>query len=162
MSGPLLLAIAGLSAVYATEDHGGKWGRVFAYWMINSYAVTWPFCLSVLGSNYAGHTKRATMSMLLLIFFSVGNIVGPFCFQSSDAPKYTKALATILGCFCACFIIAVLFRYYLIFENNRRDKKYGKVDTKEDSVKREEKLSGIINGMKDQTDTENKNFRYVL
>lgn len=162
MSGPLLLAIAGLSAVYATEDHGAKWGRVFAYWMINSYAVTWPFCLSVLGSNYAGHTKRATMSMLLLIFFSVGNIVGPFCFQSSDAPRYTKALATILGCFCACFVIAVLFRYYLIFENNRRDKKYGKVDTKEDSVKREEKLSGIINGMKDQTDTENKNFRYVL
>ncbi|KAG7888710.1 hypothetical protein KL935_005047 [Ogataea polymorpha] len=57
MSAPLLLAIAGLSAVYATEDHGAKWGRVFAYWMINSYAVTWPFALSIIGSNYAGHTK---------------------------------------------------------------------------------------------------------
>ncbi|KAG7886135.1 hypothetical protein KL936_005052 [Ogataea polymorpha] len=158
MSAPLLLAIAGLSAVYATEDHGAKWGRVFAYWMINSYAVTWPFALSIIGSNYAGHTKRATMSMLLLIFFAVGNIIGPFCFTSEDAPKYTKALATNLGCFCACFVIAVLLRLYLIWQNRRRDAKYGPVA----ELTEDERQQGIINGMKDLTDTENKEFRYVL
>lgn len=160
MSFPLLLAIAGLSAVYATEDgNHAKWGRVFAYWMINSYAVTWPFALSMLGSNYAGHTKRASMSMILLIFFAVGNIIGPFCFTNADAPRYTKALATNLGCFCACFVIAVGLRFYLIFENRRRDKKYGAVDA---TVSEDERLEGILNGMKDQTDTSNKQFRYVL
>lgn len=160
MTAPLLLAIAGLSAVYATEEGGAaKWGRVFAYWMINSYAVTWPFCLAVFGSNYAGHTKRASMSMVLLIFFAVGNIIGPFCFRESDAPRYTNALATILGCFCACFVVGVLLRYYLVWENNKRDKKYGKVEM---SGSDEERLEGILNGMKDQTDISNKQFRYVL
>lgn len=159
MSAPLLLAIAGLSAVYATEEHGAKWGRVFAYWMINSYAVTWPFCLATFGSNYAGHTKRASMSMVLLVFFAVGNIIGPFCFKASDAPRYTNALATILGCFCACFAVAVSLRFYLIWENKRRDKKYGTVSMEGTE---EERLEGILNGMKDQTDLVNKQFRYVL
>lgn len=159
MSFPLLLAIAGLSAVYATEEHGAKWGRVFAYWMINSYAVTWPFCLSMFGSNYAGHTKRASFSMILLIFFSVGNIIGPFCFKESDAPRYTNALATILACFCICFLVAVLLRFYLIWENKRRDKKYGKIDMTGDE---DDRVEGILNGMKDETDIANKQFRYVL
>lgn len=159
MSFPLLLAIAGLSAVYATEENGAKWGRVFAYWMINSYAVTWPFCLSMFGSNYAGHTKRASFSMILLIFFSVGNIIGPFCFKESDAPRYTNALATILACFCICVLVAVLLRFYLIWENKRRDKKYGKVDMTGDE---DDRVEGILNGMKDETDIANKQFRYVL
>lgn len=38
---PLLPAIAGIAAVYATMDTGAnKYGRVVAYWLINSYAVT--------------------------------------------------------------------------------------------------------------------------
>lgn len=159
MSMPILLAIAGLSAVYATEDHGAKWGRVFAYWMINSYSATWPFCLAAYGSNYAGHTKRAFMSMIFLVAYSVGNIIGPFCFKSSDAPKYTHALTTILGCFCACFVVAVGFRFYLIWANKSRDKKYGVV---KEEISEDERLEGILNGMKDQTDMENKQFRYVL
>ncbi|EGV64046.1 MFS general substrate transporter [Yamadazyma tenuis ATCC 10573] len=159
MTFPMLLAIAGLSAVYATETHGAKWGRVFAYWMINSYAVTWPFTLSMLGSNYAGHTKRASMSMILLIFFAVGNIIGPFCFTSADAPKYTKALATNLGCFCACFVIGVGLRVYLMYANKVRDKKYGVVDAE---INEDKRLEGILNGMKDETDIKNKSFRYVL
>ncbi|CAH2352058.1 allantoate permease [[Candida] railenensis] len=162
MTFPMLLAIAGLSAVYATDNNPGakKWGRVFAYWMINSYAVTWPFTLSFLGSNFAGHTKRATMSMVLLIFFAVGNIIGPFCFTSSDAPKYTKALATNLGCFCACFVIGVLLRFYLIRENKIRNTKYGVISTND--FDEDERMEGILNGMKDMTDLSNKSFRYVL
>lgn len=38
---PLLPAIAGIAAVYGTNGTGAnKYGRVFAYWLINSYAVT--------------------------------------------------------------------------------------------------------------------------
>ena len=44
---PLLLAIAGIAAVYATMDTGAnKYGRVVAYWLINSYAVTVSFSSS--------------------------------------------------------------------------------------------------------------------
>lgn len=159
MTWPMILAIAGLSAVYATENSGAKWGRVFAYWMINSYAVTWPFTLSIIGTNFAGHTKRATMSFLLLTFFAVGNIIGPFAFTSADAPKYSKALATNLGCFCACFVLGLILRVYFIYENKRRDKEFGAVS---EEVSEDERLEGILNGMKDITDKQNKQFRFLL
>ncbi|CUM67435.1 uncharacterized protein PRCAT00005131001 [Priceomyces carsonii] len=158
MTAPLIVAIAGVSSVYGTESHGNKWGRMVAYWMINSYAATWPFALNVVGVNFAGQTKRAAVSLILLIFFSVGNIIGPFCFKSSDAPKYSKALATIIGCFCAAFFIGVTLRLYLIWENRRRDKLYGDAE----KILEDERVEGIINGLKDQTDLENVDFRYVL
>jgi MFS transporter, ACS family, allantoate permease len=38
---PMFIAIAGVAAVYATQDTGASpYGRVVAYWLINSYSVT--------------------------------------------------------------------------------------------------------------------------
>jgi ACS family allantoate permease-like MFS transporter len=96
---PLLPAVAGIAAVYGTMDTGAnKYGRVVAYWLINSYAVTvstpiktnefqnnltgrqWPFVLTIVGQNVAGHTKRVFTNTMLLKVFAADNIAGPFCF----------------------------------------------------------------------------------
>ncbi|KAJ5017750.1 hypothetical protein K4K57_007663 [Colletotrichum sp. SAR 10_99] len=153
---PLLPAIAGIAAVYGTMDTGAnKYGRVVAYWLINSYAVTWPFILTIVGQNIAGHTKRAFTNTLLLMVFAAGNIAGPFFFRSQDAPKYVLAIAIILVCFCAALLTAVVLRFYMTWENRRRDKKYGGVDGAQ-------RVDGVRLGMHDKTDLENPDFRYVL
>ncbi|ODV88114.1 hypothetical protein CANARDRAFT_26270 [[Candida] arabinofermentans NRRL YB-2248] len=153
---PMIIAIIGLSIVYATEGGGAnKWGRVFAYWMINSCSAAFPFIMNLTGQLIAGHTKQSFTNSVVLIAFAVGNIVGPFCFNSNDAPRYSKALATILGTFAACVAIGVGLGIYLLWENKKRDKLYGNPKTDE-----EIKLEGIINGLKDKTDLENKQFRF--
>ena len=102
MIGPMIPAIAGIATVYGTMNTGAnKYGRVVAYWLINSYAVTWPFTLTIIGQNVAGHTKRAATNVLLFMAFSAGNIAGPFFFRSQDAPKYVLAITIILVC-CKC------------------------------------------------------------
>lgn len=154
---PMCIAIIGISIVYGTENsNANKWGRVFAYWMINSYAVQFPFVLNMMGQNVSGHTKRTFTNACVLIAFAVANIIGPFCFKSSDAPLYTHALATLLGCFAACIVLGLLLGLVIIRENRRRDKKYGKPEEVDDI-----RLQGIIEGLKDKTDLENKNFRYA-
>ncbi|KXH35722.1 allantoate permease [Colletotrichum simmondsii] len=154
---PLLPAIAGIAAVYATMDTGAnKYGRVVAYWLINSYAVTWPFVLTIVGQNVAGHTKRAFTNTMLLMVFAAGNIAGPFFFRSQDAPKYVLAIAVILVCFCAALLTAIILRLYMAWQNRRRDSKYGNADGVE------EKVDGMRLGMHDKTDLENLDFRYVL
>ncbi|KAK1471774.1 allantoate permease [Colletotrichum tamarilloi] len=154
---PLLPAIAGIAAVYATMDTGAnKYGRVVAYWLINSYAVTWPFVLTIVGQNVAGHTKRAFTNTMLLMVFAAGNIAGPFFFRSQDAPKYVLAIAVVLVCFCAALLTAIVLRLYMAWQNRRRDSKYGNVDGVE------EKVDGMRLGMHDKTDLENLDFRYVL
>jgi hypothetical protein len=97
---PIIPAIAGIASVYGTMDvpSANKWGRLVAYWFINSYAVTWPVTLTIIGQNIAGHTKRAVTNATLWIFFSAGNIAGPFFFRSQDAPEYVLAITIILVC----------------------------------------------------------------
>ncbi|EMR64278.1 putative allantoate permease protein [Eutypa lata UCREL1] len=154
---PLLPAIAGIAAVYGTMGtDANKYGRVVAYWLINSYAVTWPFCLTIVGQNIAGHTKRAFTNTLLFIVFAAGNIAGPFFFRSQDAPKYVLAITTILVFFCAALFCAIALRYYMVLQNRIRDRKFGALETSE------EKLDGMRLGMHDKTDLENSDFRYVL
>ncbi|KAL3477279.1 major facilitator superfamily domain-containing protein [Aspergillus californicus] len=154
---PLLPAVAGIAAVYGTMDTGAnKYGRVVAYWLINSYAVTWPFVLTIIGQNISGHTKRATTNAMMLIVFAAGNIAGPFLFRSQDAPHYVLAIASILVFFCAAFFCAVVLRGYMIWENRRRDRVYGVLDTLDDRV------DGMRLGMHDKSDLENVGFRYVL
>lgn len=154
---PMIIAVIGLSIVYATEDGGAsKWGRVFAYWMINSCSAAFPYAMNLTGQLVSGHTKQSFTNSAVLIAFAVGNLVGPFCFNASDAPRYTHALATIMGCFAACIVIGAGLGIYIFYENRRRDKLYGNPD--EDETLR---LEGIIDGLKDKTDSENKNFRFV-
>lgn len=154
---PLMPAIAGIAAVYGTMNtDANKYGRVVAYWLINSYAVTWPFVLTIIGQNIAGHTKRAFTNTLMLILFATGNIAGPFFFRSQDAPRYVLAIASILVFFCASLLCAVVLRFYMLWENKRRDRVYGAVETTE------AKVDGMRTGMHDKTDQENTDFRYVL
>ena len=170
---PLLPAIAGIAAVYATMNtDANKYGRVVAYWLINSYAVTvsvqlghimprlivlqWPFLLTIIGQNIAGHTKRAFTNALMLIIFAAGNIAGPFFFRTQDAPRYVLAIATILVCFCLALVCALGLRLYMMWENRRRDRVFGALETVDD------KVDGMRLGMHDKTDLENPDFRFVL
>ncbi|KAG7911784.1 hypothetical protein KL906_001105 [Ogataea polymorpha] len=154
---PMVIAIIGMAIVYGTENGGAnKWGRVFSYWMINSCSAAFPFAINMTGQLVSGHTKQSFTNALVLIAFAVGNIVGPFAFHASDAPKYTHALATIMGTFAACIAIGCGLGVYIFFENRRRDRLYGNPEENEDL-----QLEGILDGLKDKTDLENKNFRFI-
>ncbi|KAL3484733.1 major facilitator superfamily domain-containing protein [Aspergillus germanicus] len=144
MIGPMIPAIAGIASVYGTNNvpSANKWGRLVAYWLINSYAVTWPFTLTIVGQNIAGHTKRAATNVLLFMAFSAGNIAGPFFFRERDAPRYVLAITIILVCFCLCIFIAAGLRVYMIIANKRRDRKYGVVIRREGEV-----LDGLPHSM---------------
>ncbi|GFZ49534.1 hypothetical protein JCM24511_07654 [Saitozyma sp. JCM 24511] len=155
MALPLIPAIAGMASVYATTygDYS-KWGRAVAYWLVNSYAVCWPFLQSHIGVNFAGHTKRAFVYGSVLVAFAAGNIVGPFIFPAGSS-NYSKALAILLVFFCVQILIAAAIRFYMVWSNRRRDRKFGKVD-------RQAETAGALEGLQDKTDRENTAFRYVL
>ncbi|KAF2446695.1 hypothetical protein P171DRAFT_519071 [Karstenula rhodostoma CBS 690.94] len=132
---PLLPAIADIAIVYGTMNtDANKYGRVVAYWLINSYAVTWPFLLTIIGQNVAGHTKRAFTNALMLIIFAAGNIAGPFFFRTQDAPHYVLAITTIPVCFSLALFCALGLRLYMIWENRRRERVFGLLQTVNDQV----------------------------
>lgn len=105
----MIIAIIGLAIVYGTE-HGGakKWSRVFAYWMINSCSAAFSYIMNLTGQLISGHTKQSFTNAPVMVAFAVDNIFGPFCFKASDAPTYSNALATIMGCLAlVLFLVSV-------------------------------------------------------
>lgn len=104
-------------------------------------------------ANCAGHTKRVIASALIAGSFSVGNIIGPQTFQAKDAPMYKPAKITVLATQAAAAVVtAGLFAYYF-WSNKRKDARQEVVDS--DSEQSE------ANKWTNQTDKQNKTFRYV-
>ena len=83
--------LIGCALIYATENKGV---RLFAYYIFCSFASGIPLSLSLVSSNVAGYTKKATVSAMMFIAYCAGNIIGPFLFFSDEAPRYTVSFLT--------------------------------------------------------------------
>ncbi|GME83608.1 unnamed protein product [Ambrosiozyma monospora] len=88
-------------------------------------------------------------------FYAAGNIIGANIFHTNEAPKYRSGIIGLLTSYCGVMFLTIIYGLALIWQNKRRDAKYGKVEG-------ETEEEAIINGFKDLTDRENTGFRYCL
>jgi hypothetical protein len=105
-----------------------------------------PCSYSFASANTAGHTKKVTMNAILLMSFCLGNILGPLTFRDEDAPSYTPAKITIVAVDLVAVLATVVLWLYYIWQNKRRAKMETEHKTDVEFA--------------DQTDLENKEFRY--
>ena len=70
-------------------------------------------------SNLAGHTKKVTANALILVAFSLGNILGTQTFQEKQAPAYSSGKIAIMACLSA----EVFVTFVLGFCNDQLNKK---------------------------------------
>lgn len=71
------------------------------------------------------------------------------------------AYTTILVCYAVTIGLVIVFRFYLMWENARRDKEQGvKIDPEE--VRRVNLSTDEVALQVDLTDEENRSFRYIL
>ncbi|CAI6101459.1 unnamed protein product [Clonostachys chloroleuca] len=103
--------------------------------------------------NIRGFTKKTTVNAMIFIGYCVGNIVGPHLFVDNEAPSYPSGFLAMMICFGIALVICTSLRFYLIWENRRRDR-LGFVN----SGKSFEKLEAALF---DKTDKELLQFRYV-
>ena len=134
---------------FATKSQAAQLAGIY---LVNGITAALIIVYQWTASNVAGHTKRVISVALISASFSVGNIIGPKTFEAKDAPQYIPAKITVLATQSAgAFMAVVLFAYY-IWANKRKEAlpMHSVVD-----VHGEEAL------WEDQTDKENKIFRYV-
>lgn len=77
--------------------------------------------MSLVSSNFAGYTKKATAGAMMYVAFCVGQVAAPQLFLSKEAPVYETAFRASFVCFALCILLTIVLRYYLICENKRRD-----------------------------------------
>ncbi|KAL4808353.1 major facilitator superfamily domain-containing protein [Aspergillus unguis] len=155
-----LMAMAGILMVKLLP-FDRKLPRLAGYWLVTAVAPAFPLMMSLFASNTAGFTKKSTVVALIFVGYCVGNFVGPQFFESTEAPTYSTAYTTILTCYAIAIVMAALFRVYLSWTNSRRDKAQGvhidPEETREIDLHVDEELNNV-----DETDLQNRGFRYIL
>ncbi|KAL3450360.1 major facilitator superfamily domain-containing protein [Aspergillus insuetus] len=148
------VSMIGMILVWQLDESNQK-GRLTGLSLAAVFACNIPLALSLIASNVAGFTKRSVTSALIFVAYCVGNIVGPQMFLESEEPQYdTGMAASVAGLALGIFFLTCLLVYY-IWENKRRDAKYGTPVELSDA-------QAIAEGMSDKTDLEIESFRYML
>ncbi|KAB5528802.1 major facilitator superfamily domain-containing protein [Coniochaeta sp. 2T2.1] len=131
-----------------------KVGLLICYYITLSFWSAQTLALSMVSRNVAGQTKKSVAIAMNFIIWSTGNAIGPQVFLSWDAPRYFIAFATHLGCYSLLVIVILGLRFYLKYQNKKRDE-LAAAGVQEANDNR------MVHAFEDLTDKENPNFRYV-
>jgi hypothetical protein len=121
-------------------------------WLLGYYPVGFMVILGLLSTNIAGSTKRSVASGWVFVCYCVGQIAGPQCFKSKQAPNYHSGIVAMLCGFVLNLVLNQVLRLLYVLENRRRDKTLeGKSDDEIADMKKESELQGF----EDVTDKHN-------
>ncbi|KAF4851815.1 putative transporter [Colletotrichum siamense] len=146
----LLCTISAACMAYLPESN--TWGRLVSFWLVNSQSVGFTVSLTTISSNMAGYTHRSLASAMVFTAYCWGNFAGPFVVKQPEAPHFRGATIGLLVGYAIKLICHLTLLIYLYLVNHHRDKRYGEPNRE----------SSKEAGMRDQTEFENKDFRYVL
>jgi len=147
--------LAGLIGIHVIPIEK-KWPLVGCTWL--QYIIGAPVILSwvLLNANVAGQSKKAIAVGIWFVLYATGNIIGANIFYSREAPKYTSGMIGLIASYSGMMALAIAYRLVVMRRNAIRNKECGGILTEE------MEQQAIIDGFKDYTDSENRNFRYSL
>ncbi|KAF9884834.1 hypothetical protein FE257_001177 [Aspergillus nanangensis] len=151
-----LIPFAGLLGIRFTDiEH--RWTLVGCTWL--QYIIGAPVIISwnLLSTNVGGHTKRSFANGFWFTLYAGGNVAGANIFFAHEAPRYYSALAGLLACYAGMIVLVLVAYVAMKFDNNRREKNVPDGLTDEQRAE-----AAVLDGFKDMTDKESKNFRYAL
>ncbi|KAM5344041.1 hypothetical protein ACJ41O_012578 [Fusarium nematophilum] len=146
---PFLVGTLGLWMI----DQSKPYGRLACLWISFAYTAAWSLAMSVATANTAGHTKKITTNALLIIGYCLGNFAGPFFFKANQAPNYNLGVTMMLV--CVGLQILCLGCLWLLLWSRNRSRRDEHQNTPENVMQVHEQ------GLSDQTDLQNKYFKYV-
>ncbi|OTA99803.1 hypothetical protein M426DRAFT_16123 [Hypoxylon sp. CI-4A] len=113
-------ALIGAVLLYTLPRENQR-GLLGSYYVVQTHGIVNTLTTSLVTSNFAGYTKKATASAMMYVAYCVGQVVAPQLFLPDEAPEYKSAFLAAFICFALCIILSITLRFYLIWENKRRD-----------------------------------------
>ncbi|KAG6361277.1 hypothetical protein INS49_009502 [Diaporthe citri] len=107
-----LIGLAGAVMVHTLDIDERRDASLAGVYIMGFYNVPWVFMLSLNSSNTAGTTKKSFTGITVAVCYAVGNIIGPLFFLTSQAPRYSLGIGSMMFAFALMASSGVA--YYLI------------------------------------------------
>lgn len=79
-----------------------KWPLVVGYWLATCNSSVFVVNMSIISTNFKGHTRKTMVSLVYFVGYCVGCVAGPQFFKSTETPLYPTAMGTCIGLYCCC------------------------------------------------------------
>ncbi|RSL84892.1 hypothetical protein CEP51_003651 [Fusarium floridanum] len=136
-------------------DSENLWARFFGFCLCVSFVGNFPMVFAMSTANFAGFTKKATVNAAIFVAYCAANIASPQLFKASEAPTYESGFTACIICLSAAAFLSGVLRFYLIWENKKRDQLYGVPENNPEEV-------DLAQNLADKTDAELPEFRYSI
>lgn len=118
---------------------------LLGYYLNNCFTATPVQVLALAAANIGGHTKKSTVNSCVFVAFCASSIMSPLIMNQKD--NYKSGFLGIMICQAYNIVAAQVLCFLYRMRNKKRDQKFG------------EKALG--HAFTDETDLQNKNFRYA-
>ncbi|CAO3599653.1 unnamed protein product [Absidia cylindrospora] len=147
--GMTLVSLAGVLILGLVPSGAGKLAGIYL-----AYACTPIYILTQtnISNNVKGNTKKVFYTSSQLVFYCLGNFVGPTIMTSNQAPRYMGAMLGYAAANIICFVLFGYVRWSLVRSN--RNRVYNAPDTAGQS----ENSKDVV--VDDRTDQEDLTFIY--
>ncbi|RSL84597.1 hypothetical protein CEP51_003800 [Fusarium floridanum] len=148
------LAMVGAIMVHVLDAEVYRNASLAGVYLMGFYNPPFILAVSLQTSNTSGTTKKSFVSTSIAVWYALGNIVGPQFFLETEAPRYQTGIIALVCSFAAVAVCGIAYAAVCVYENKRRDRKFGKP--------KNVVQTGLVVEEEDLTDIENTNFRYTL
>ncbi|PGH23664.1 hypothetical protein AJ80_02270 [Polytolypa hystricis UAMH7299] len=116
---PQSIAIIGMTLIVALPPTY-KVVRLVGFYTLGSTVGPLMIMIGMLGTNFAGTTKKTTVAALFIISMSVGSIIGPQVFRPQYAPEYVLPKICVIVCWSLCLVDVGFLRWYYRRRNQKK------------------------------------------
>ncbi|KAG2183137.1 hypothetical protein INT43_006132 [Umbelopsis isabellina] len=94
--------------------------KLLGLYLVYGYAAAYVLFMSSIASNTNGYTKKIWTNAIVLVGYTVGNIIGPLIMTSNQAPEYIGGLVGCIGASFVAILLMIGVRFYMGRINKRK------------------------------------------
>ncbi|CEG63680.1 hypothetical protein RMATCC62417_00788 [Rhizopus microsporus] len=113
----MCIDILGLILLVALPDVRTK---LIGVYLSNGFGGAYVLMMTALSNNVSGYTKKIFYNGVFMVFYTIGNFVGPFLMVDSTKPVYLPAMLTYIICNCIVILLMLLVRAQMAKVNRER------------------------------------------
>lgn len=143
--GTCMFSLVGLICLIAIPSGGAKLVGLYLSW---GCTPTYTLMQASISSNVSGYTKKIFYTSGNLIFYTIGNFIGPLLLREKDAPRYFMGMGVYVAANAIVIVLFLFLRHSYTQANKRRH------------LDKNTNIVALPDDLEDITDVQNQNFVY--